>query len=1026
MGIQEARNRYHSFIDSIQQKSYALFYAYGRHASAHRGWYLLFGLLFLIFCIAGLNQFKWVKDLDSIWVQEGTRIIPERDYFNKYYGGVPRIQQFMIADSSKAKNVIQPEQLDALLNISRRIGDPTAPDLLTSEWKGKNYTELDFCEMPALNPQAAQPTSQLWVIIRISFSAYNISCSADPYCTQNVSTLPPGFYIPRVPCLRWNLLDCFIEGGYDYPPELDYISTSLQTILNSNYSHVIPAAALDRVTRLIFPGYANKPSYHDMNSEELYTYLSTEFKKQRDGQKNNCTQWNGINVPIDLVLGDLEWDGDELTRAGLTRLLHNNLDEDSLGFEQRYPNMTKSSDRKDFILNFESDLIDYYKPLWSKDKDTGFASGEVYDESDFYFLAARSTQDMVREGAKPPGIFIVGGYILLFLYASFSLAKTTRPMTDANKVYSRTGLALFGLILVALGTLGGIGLAAWFQVRFNFIVTNVVPFLSLGLGIDDMFVLAHTLPANSRDPPDRRIALALGLSGPSVTLTTVANFAAFIISASVPIPAIQGFCFIMASNVFVIWVALITMFVAMMAVDTRRIQNNKMDCCFCVTLPESKPIEQLSHINAFMAKWFAPTITKKYSEIIIIIVFMAWLGVCIWGITLVKPGLLPTDVALEGTYQEEYQSLALGRLEAAGQFFITKHSVDFPTQYMDVLNTQKDLYTLDWIIQELRLINVSWLQKFVTAYNDTNPDSNGVIPSEQWYTEFVNWIKGAGYASRNDILCLIPGKTPDDDDNRIFCTDDSINSTNVFIVASRVSMALHKINSEAKILDAIRDVRRICDDHKDEYDIDIYMYGSLFLFWEQYFHIFYVAWITIGWTLFAVFISTFLFQFSPRVSFILCLVILMIDVEIFGLMGFSNIKLNAISVVNLSMSVGLSVEFTAHLARAFLIHSGDNKERVITALQELGTPIINGAVSSFLGTLPLGLSPFPFFRTFFFEMYSYMILIAFLNGFFLLPVLLRIAGPQVLFSRDRKSEEDGFDLGTNIVLGNMPPGKDAE
>jgi len=42
-----------------------------------------------------------------------------------------------------------------------------------------------------------------------------------------------------------------------------------------------------------------------------------------------------------------------------------------------------------------------------------------------------------------------------------------------------------------------------------------------------------------------------------------------------------------------------------------------------------------------------------------------------------------------------------------------------------------------------------------------------------------------------------------------------------------------------------------------------------------------------------------------------------------------------------------------------------------------------------------------------------------LNGFLLLPVLLRILGPQVFTKYDRKSE-DGFDLstiGTNIVIG---------
>ncbi len=68
-----------------------------------------------------------------------------------------------------------------------------------------------------------------------------------------------------------------------------------------------------------------------------------------------------------------------------------------------------------------------------------------------------------------------------------------------------------------------------------------------------------------------------------------------------------------------------------------------------------------------------------------------------------------------------------------------------------------------------------------------------------------------------------------------------------------------------------------------------------------------------------------------------------------GVMGFWGISLNAISLVNLVISLGIAVEFCSHIARAFMGAGGgmpfekdarkEKDERAFTALVDVGPSV---------------------------------------------------------------------------------------
>jgi Niemann-Pick C1 protein len=153
-------------------------------------------------------------------------------------------------------------------------------------------------------------------------------------------------------------------------------------------------------------------------------------------------------------------------------------------------------------------------------------------------------------------------------------------------------LALFGIATVLLSVSTAVGLFSFFHIRVTLIIAEVIPFLVLAIGVDNVYILAMELerqnqraysnaPRSATDeyfdttdiaPAEERVARALGRMGPSILLSASCQCVAFALGSIVGMPAVRNFAIYAAGAVLINAILQVTIFVAAMCIDLKRIE----------------------------------------------------------------------------------------------------------------------------------------------------------------------------------------------------------------------------------------------------------------------------------------------------------------------------------------------------------------------------------------------------------------------------------------------------------------------
>lgn len=150
--------------------------------------------------------------------------------------------------------------------------------------------------------------------------------------------------------------------------------------------------------------------------------------------------------------------------------------------------------------------------------------------------------------------------------------------------------------------------------------------------------------------------------------------------------------------------------------------------------------------------------------------------------------------------------------------------------------------------------------------------------------------------------------------------------------------------------------------------------------------------------------------FIPNILCCLWIVISIISIEV-GVMGYMslwNVNLDVISMINLIMGIGFSVDFSSHISYAFLMAKAKtSNEKIQECLSALGLPVLQAGLSTIVGVITLSLSRSYVFLGFC-KIVFLVVLFGILHGIVLLPVLLSILGPGFSCQRNIESSDSYF------------------
>ncbi|CAE7282578.1 Ptchd3 [Symbiodinium pilosum] len=428
------------------------------------------------------------------------------------------------------------------------------------------------------------------------------------------------------------------------------------------------------------------------------------------------------------------------------------------------------------------------------------------------------------------------------------------------------------------------------------------------------------------DPQDRsvedRIADTVSKAGPSVLLSSTTNIIAFALGAGTPMPALASFCIYTSVGMAADFIFQITFFIAVLTLDERRRRCGPT----CSALPMSC-CSDLRSPGRSVFQGAAKSLTS--SLWLRTIVLVLWLALMV-GSTVVafdlKVGLEPQDLVPSSSPTAVYfQQLAVLPSEA-----------EFP----------------EVLVQHEDVVDAS-LQLGVASLEDASTQ-RGLLKL------YRSLLASSDVVDASGLLWLNP-------------RTESLTATRIQLLA--------KNYTPQKMLS----LRATVDAANLQLQKAAFVYSPSDVYREQDAVLIQNTTTSLLFMLIAVLAAVFMLSFNFPMMAALTLALYSCCVHMLGWMVLTGLKLNSLSVIPLLLSVGLCVDYCAHIAHSFWHMPGDSKSRAQAALQGRGLAVLHAGVSTGLSQLPLAFSQSAVFTTFF-VMMTGMVLVGLFHALLVLPI----------------------------------------
>ncbi|KAJ7904273.1 patched family-domain-containing protein [Mycena olivaceomarginata] len=755
------------------------------------------------------------------------------------------------------------------------------------------------------------------------------------------------------------------------------------------------------------------------------------------------------------------------------------------------------------------------------------------------FSTGVSLEEEINKSANMDVKIVVLSYLAMFVYVSLTLGSGTPGREDEGivsslvqwahnfpRLFTREGrasstisvdsrtiprffprlprslfigskfmLGLFGISLVILSVSSSVGFFSFIGVKVTLIIAEVIPFLVLAVGVDNVFILVHELDRQNllhgpnaaptahgpgfatplspnshghRSPFDstqddvdvdaasmplflsaeERVARTLAKMGPSILLSTITETVAFALGALVPMPAVRNFALYAAGSVFLNAFLQVTVFISALVLDLRRVEASRVDCFPCIRIPLRIQLldapayaNGLGRIARFIRRHYALFLLKP---VVKGVVFALFGGVFVASVI----SMQHIELGLDQRLALPSESYLIPYFDHLDKYFDVGPPVYFVSHDIDVTQRvgQQALCGRFTTCEESSLANTleaerkrpqssfiseptaSWIDNFLgwlnptsesccrvrkanpkvfcnerdsdrlcqSCYLDKTPAWNITMDGLPEDEEFM-WYLNQWLISPTTESCPVAGKSS-------FGTALAISEDGGQVAASHFRTFHSPLKTQEDFINAFAAAHRVADDISRQTGATVFPYSVFYVYFDQYAHIVAITQEVLGFGLAAVLLVTALMLGSWRTGTIVTSVVALTVVSVMGVMAVWDIRLNAISLVNLVISLGIAVEFCAHIARAFMsAGSGlpmdhpagqrERDERMWTALVDVGPSVLSGITfTKLIGMCVLALTRSRLLEIYYFRMWLTLIISGALHGLVLLPVILSVAG----------------------------------
>ncbi|KAK0410513.1 hypothetical protein QR680_005167 [Steinernema hermaphroditum] len=573
-------------------------------------------------------------------------------------------------------------------------------------------------------------------------------------------------------------------------------------------------------------------------------------------------------------------------------------------------------------------------------------------------LVGKEVKRMGSETA--PMLVLALGALLVFV-----IACSFRQQSREEKIFESVigGVTPIVAGVASIGFVSGTGLA------FQSIVVATM-FLLLAVGVDDVFIMLAAWRRSAKGAPvEERAAETLRESGCSMTITSVTNFLSFAIGMTSTTQALFAFGVYSCVAVTVCYFFQLFIFPAVLVLTAHKENSENASC-----LPrEIKCISVFGNIHDAFFRAVASFVTNWCVRLCLVVVMLVyWIG-AFYGIT-----QLETDLSV--------QKLAMPN----------SHIVDFKNRYDDAIT---EMQTVAFIVQRPGdLSNVSQigrieaLQKafegasysygaestfcWLNAYKEFRAilnEEEGVENVVFSYTDIPEFLSSSSYSfwaatlHANFSAC---------DLGRPSCVEQFLCTTG-FTTLVRYN----------ELFPLVQEWRAIAANFSD---LDVVIYQERAQYADQSQTLSSTVWQTLLSALVCMAISFVVL--IPDLSSILgaTFSVLSVNVGVIGYLSLWGIGIDPLSMAALLMSIGFSVDITAHISYHYYTAKDDTlcaRRRLEHALLGIGWPTLQGGLSAMIAMTPILFKP-SYLGVVFLKTLTLVSLFGLLHGLVLLPAIL--------------------------------------